>query len=181
METDAELIRASHGDHARFDGLVRRHHAAIFRFAARRVGPEAAADVAQDTFIRAFSARERFRPSGDSAEPWLFGIAANVLREHGRRERRQLELLARAQAVEGGAAEGVPGVSADLLRAVRALARREREVLVLHAWGELSSEEIAVALDVPAATVRTRLHRARRRLRKRLGDSLSELRIEEVK
>ncbi len=135
-------------------------------------------DLAQETFAVAFERRSSFNPSHESARPWLFGIAGNLLRHHGRTERRQLLAYARSgvdpasdpgfEAAEDRVDAGALGPA--LARALASLRHRDREVLLLHAWADLSYEEIARALGVPVGTVRSRLFRARRRIRKRLGE-----------
>ena len=88
--TDAELIAASASDPRSFAAIFDRHFADIDRYLARRVGASLAADLAADTFAIAFRSRARYDPSASDARPWLFGIAANLLRHHWRTERRRL-------------------------------------------------------------------------------------------
>ncbi len=123
---------------------------------------------------------ERFleRPS---AAPWLFGIATNLLRHHWRRERRQLRALARScvDPVVSEADEAVSRVDAaraapTLARGLASLKRGERDVLLLHVWAELSQAEVAEALELPEGTVRSRLSRARRRMREQISASGQE-------
>src|SRR5262245_22298254 len=88
--TDAELIRTSIVDPASFGKVFDRHYPAILRYIVRRLGPELAGDLASETFVVAFRRRAEYDSGRPSARPWLFGIAANLLREHHRAERRQL-------------------------------------------------------------------------------------------
>jgi RNA polymerase sigma factor (sigma-70 family) len=111
------------------------------------------------------------------------GIAANLLRHHWRNERRMLRAYARTgvdavlDEVEGhgqrmDAAAGFRAVAGE----IAGLRVRDREILLLHAWAELSDREIAQALGLPIGTVKSRLHRTRARLRNRIeGDGQSEL------
>ena len=127
-----------------------------------------------DTFRVAFERRETFDSARDSAAPWLYGIAANLLRRHRRSEARRLRATSRLAGVGGGDVPDEDRVidaadAAALLPAVAdvvvGLPEEEREVLQLFAWEGLSYDDIAVALDVPVGTVRSRLNRARRKVR----------------
>jgi RNA polymerase sigma factor (sigma-70 family) len=169
--TDAELISISIDTPEQFGGVFDRHYEAIRRFAWRRLGSGPADDIAAEVFARAFDARARFDHSVDDARPWLFGIATNLMRMHARSERRKLRAYARSgidphedfapAATDRAYADGE---RRDLLRALAGLKRRDREIVLLYAWGELSTGEIALALGIPAATVRTKLARSRDRL-----------------
>ena len=179
-QSDAEVIRASIQDPDAFRELFVRHYDALFSYFARRLGREAADDLAAEVFLRAFHLRARYDGSYPSARPWLYGIAANLLRRHRRTEERRLRAYAR-QAGERPAAQRVgwhedtderlDGEAAGpaLAKALAALTADQREVLLLFAWADLSYEEIALALGVPVGTVRSRLSRARERVRHALA------------
>jgi RNA polymerase sigma factor (sigma-70 family) len=161
--TDAAAIRRSLAEPAAFGVVFDRHFAAVHAFASRRVGAGLAEEVAAETFTRGFAARGRYDLAHELALPWLLGIASNVMRRHWRSERRRLAAYERAVVHERpGAAPDVVG--GEVLRAVARLPRRQREVVLLHAWADLSYDEIAHALGLPVGTVRSRLSRARRRL-----------------
>jgi RNA polymerase sigma factor (sigma-70 family) len=151
-------------DPRRIEPLYRAHFDAIFRFAACRVGRDAALDVAAETFAQALRRIDRLDPARD-ARPWLFGVAVNVLRHHHRTERRRLAAYARAQASELHHAHEVCGRDAGVADALLELQPGDRDALLLFAWADLSYEEIAAALDIPVGTVRSRINRARRLLR----------------
>jgi RNA polymerase sigma-70 factor, ECF subfamily len=85
-----------------------------------------------------------------------------VMRRHWRGERRRLAAYARA--VSHQPPDVLPDPDGDTIRAVARLPRRQREVVLLHAWADLSYEQIAIALNLPVGTVRSRLSRARRTL-----------------
>jgi RNA polymerase sigma-70 factor (ECF subfamily) len=161
-QTDAALIRASITHPEAFVAVFRRHYDAVHAFAGRRAGADQADEIASETFTRAFASRRSFRPFHADARPWLLGIATNVLRNHWRAEQRRLAGLARLRGDSGG--EGPDPPQFDLLGALGRLPRDDREVLFLLAWADLTYEEIAVALDVPVGTVRSRISRARRKL-----------------
>jgi RNA polymerase sigma-70 factor (ECF subfamily) len=160
--TDAELIGRSLGEPHAFGLVFDRHVTAVHAFVQRRVGRDLAEEVTAETFARGFAHRGRYDAAQEQALPWLLGIASNVMRRHWRSERRRLAAYARA--VQHERPEAEPDVDGDVMRAVARLPRRQREVLLLAAWADLSYAEIAHALDLPIGTVRSRLARARSRL-----------------
>lgn len=152
------------------------HYDAIHRYLHRRVGAAIAEELAAETFAVAFATWKRYDPTRPLA-PWLFGIATNLLRRHWRDEERMLRAYART-GVDPAAAtvEDEAIAAADAAASNRALAlglahlrAQERDVLLLHAWAELTDEEIAVALGVPLGTVKSRLSRGRSRVGNYLG------------
>jgi RNA polymerase sigma factor (sigma-70 family) len=175
--SDRDVIFSSRERPECFEAVFDRHATAIYRYLRRRVGAALAEELVAETFARAFRARRRFDHRRESALPWLYGIAANLLRMHRRAEERRLRAYARA------AERGVePPLSADsdhrldaaalrpaLAEALASLPYGQREVLLLHAWADLSHEAIAAALDISAGTVRSRLHRARVHVAERLA------------
>jgi RNA polymerase sigma-70 factor (ECF subfamily) len=177
--TDAQIIVTSESDPSRFGEIFDRHFPAIHRYVNRRVGRGLADDLASETFSVAFRNRGRFDPTRDDAGPWLYGIAANLLREHHRGERRRLLAYAKT-GVDPVMDECFDAVDARLDASVagpavaRALARLkpgDREALLLFAWAELTYREIAEALAIPVGTVRSRLSRARRQVHEILAAS----------
>ncbi|MFC8716626.1 RNA polymerase sigma factor [Kitasatospora sp. NPDC057198] len=182
-DSDAEVIRASLADPDRFGGIYDRHAEAVHRYLARRVGTAFADDLASETFLSAFRIRGRYDPERADARPWLYGIATNLLRRHRRTERSGYRAMARSgvDPLEAGEADDHADTVADRVTAAAraaetadALARltaKERDVLLLFAWAELTYPEIAEALGIPLGTVRSRLNRARRRLRTALDHS----------
>jgi RNA polymerase sigma-70 factor, ECF subfamily len=169
METDRELLTSPAG----FGTLFERHGRAIYNYCFRRTADwSAAEDITSVVFLEAWRKRKDVRPHGASVLPWLYGVATNVLRNRSRslrRHRAALERLPRGH--EPDFADDVAERLDDehLMRAVldtfRALPKRDQDVLALCVWSELSYEEAAVALDVPVGTIRSRLSRARARLR----------------
>jgi RNA polymerase sigma-70 factor, ECF subfamily len=166
--------QASVGD--RYRGLYAAHLHAILAYAVRRVrAPEDAADVVAETFLIAWRRSEQV-PDGDEARLWLYAVARRVLANHTRAEGRRSRLGARLRTELGDRMiEPDPADELIEVRAVRqALARlqpSDREVLELTAWEHLAPREIAVALELSPEAVRTRLHRARARLREQLRAS----------
>jgi RNA polymerase sigma-70 factor (ECF subfamily) len=177
VPSDGESIQASLEDPARFRLIFDRHVTAVYRYLYRRVGPDVVEELTADTFVIAFGIRERFE--GENALPWLYGIAANMVRRHlraeGRRERAHMRagaLIAVGFADDQiedrlDAAAAAPQLAAALER----LEPRDRDVLLLFAWEGLSYQEIAESLDIAVGTVASRLSRARRCMREYLGDT----------
>ncbi|HET9091029.1 MAG TPA: sigma-70 family RNA polymerase sigma factor [Acidimicrobiales bacterium] len=170
---DAAVIADSIGDPAGFAAIFERHFGLVYRYCARRIGPEAAEDAAGEVLCRAFEHRGRYDTSRPDAAPWLLGIARNVVADHLRASGRRTDAYARAAWRQGRPEANEPdGGREDELalvaEAVRHLPPGELEPLLLFAWEELSYADIALALAIPVGTVRSRLNRARRRLRRAL-------------
>lgn len=168
--SDAAVIAASLERPDAFAAIFDRHYRDVHRYLARRVGTELADDLAASTFTIAFEQRRRFRTEAELARPWLFGIATNLIRAHRRAEQRLLDTLAGlgSQLAVGAGEAGESPHGQVLAVALAELPRDQRDVLLLHAWAELSYEEIADTLGIPLGTVRSRLSRARGHLRARL-------------
>ncbi|MEV5570058.1 RNA polymerase sigma factor [Spirillospora sp. NPDC052269] len=174
MELSARArIRA--GDPAAFGELFDEHASVLYRYAVRVTGDWAAAeDIVSLTFLEAWRVRGRIRLDGESLRPWLFGIATNVLRNASRSARRHeaaLNRMPRRDVVPDFSDELVGRLAdAEELAAARTalgrLRKAEREVFTLCVWAGLNYAEAASALGVPQGTVRSRLSRARTRLRK---------------
>ena len=179
--SDAQLMARSLEEPEAFGGIFDRHGDALLRYLVRRVGTTTAEGLLGETFRAAFEARARFDPGRASALPWLYGIASNLLLKHHRTEARRLRATARL-ASEPDAADAPRVAEAACARvelervaaAIETLPATERAVLLLFAWEGQGYPEIAEALEVPVGTVRSRLHRARARLRERIGSSGKE-------
>ena len=181
MADDGQLWdRVRSGDAEAFGGLYERHARAVQSYCLWRTADlPVAEDTTATVFLEAWRNRGRLALTTDSAAPLLMGIATNVLRHRWRSQRRHRDALGRLRGV-GHAPEDLEAETiarVDAIRqvreggeAIRALPRREREVLALLAWGDLSYGEIATALGLPIGTVRSRLARAR----ERLGDSFPD-------
>jgi RNA polymerase sigma factor (sigma-70 family) len=175
---DASVIMRSRHEPEAFSALFTRHAATIQRYVTRRLGPDAADDVVADTFLLAFRQRDSYDPARADALPWLYGIATNLIGRHRRDEVRLYRALARTGADEVTApftdqVDSAVTASMASRRLAAALARLPaayRDPLLLFVWGDLSYEETAIALGVPKGTVRSRISRARARLRRTLGD-----------
>jgi RNA polymerase sigma factor (sigma-70 family) len=179
VPNDSELIVASLGEPEAFAQLFDRHYAAIAGFLRRRLDRSRADELAAETFLRAFAARDRYDRARADARPWLFGIASNLLSHARRSEVQRWRALAhhqRAAVTDDGldhvdARLDAAAISHVLADALASLSAGDRDVLLLYAWAELSYEQIADALDIPVGTVRSRLSRARRAVRQQLQDA----------
>jgi RNA polymerase sigma factor (sigma-70 family) len=175
---DHLVIRRSADDPEAFGAIFDRHATTVHRYLARRAGPTLADDLTAEVFLIAFRARGKYDLTQPDALPWLYGIAANLLRGHQRSEIRQYRALARTgvdPALEGPAdlVAGRVTAAAHVRALAAALARltvREREVLTLVSQAQLTYPEVARALGVPVGTVRSRLHSARQRIHRALAD-----------
>ena len=173
-EPDAAVIAASLAVPARFGAIFDRHATVLHRYLVRRLGPDEGESLVGEVFRVAFEKRHTYDLSRANARPWLYGIATNMVAKHRRREARRLRATARLagrRLAPDDLADRVTGAldATDLwhrvAEAVSALPEPERDALLLHVWEGLAYEDIAAAQGVPVGTVRSRLHRARRRLR----------------
>jgi RNA polymerase sigma-70 factor (ECF subfamily) len=170
---DRECIARSMTEPAAFAIIFERHFTVIHRYLARRAGRDAADDLASEVFTIAFSRRADFNPAYESALPWLYGIGGNLLHANRRRAKRDQALLVRSPEPEAPTPFEEPvDRSLDARRRFQGLEGRlrrlspgDRDALLLYAWEDLSYPEIAAALEIPIGTVRSRLHRVRRKLR----------------
>jgi len=174
--TDAALIARSLAHPRAFANVFDRHWRAIHAFCTSRAGA-AGEDLAAEAFRIAFDERARFDLRCDDARPWLYGIATNLLRRHFRgaeRARRAIPLTPAGRG-EDPADDALGRIEAErlgpqLAAALAELTADERDALLLVAWAGLGYEEIALALGVPIGTVRSRIHRARTRVRAHLPE-----------
>jgi RNA polymerase sigma factor (sigma-70 family) len=178
-DTDAAIIRQSRLEPECFAAIFDRYYPQIHRYAARRLGHSLADDVAAETFLIAFARRDAYDVSWPSARAWLYGITSHLISGHHRAEQRRYRAMARvsADAVSDGLADQVArrvdagARRAVLMTALAGIAQGDRDVLLLVACADLSSEETGQALGIPAGTARSRLHRARRQIRAALGEA----------
>jgi len=158
-----------------FADSFRAEYPALHRYLRRRVGAAAADDLASETFAIAYARWGSFDQSR-SLRPWLYGIASNLAQHQWRSERRKLLAYARTgvDAATSDLDDTLGRVDADAQRrqlaaALAALRDEDRNILLLHAWAELTDAEIATALSLPVGTVKSRLHRTRTQLGNRLS------------
>jgi RNA polymerase sigma-70 factor, ECF subfamily len=178
-EGDAEerrlIDRSAAGDQEAFRQLVLRYHRLVINVAFRALGELALAeDVAQDVFIKVYKALPTYRHD-KPFKHWLHRVAANTVTDSLRRRRPVISLDGLEHSlVSAGSDPQDVAARHDLQRAVRyaiaSLPSHYRDTIALQAFGELSYDEIAKALDIPLGTVMSRLNGAKRLLRDRLGD-----------
>ena len=178
--SDADVIAASLEQPARFGDIFDRHATSLHRYFVRRLGPFDAEALVGDVFRIAFEKRDGYDRSRPNARPWLYGIGTNLLARHRRGEERRIRAVARLAAQRVPVVDLADGVSDTVdagalwprvADAVALLPDAERDALILHVWENLSYDEVAEALGVPVGTVRSRLHRARARIRELVGAS----------
>jgi RNA polymerase sigma-70 factor (ECF subfamily) len=149
----------------RFVDVYSSYYDRVYAYAARRLGAQAAEDVAAETFTIAW---RRLEHVPAEPLPWLYGVARNVVMRHRSGHARQ-DAAARALAAEPRAAATSEGDDDPALwEAWETLGERDREALALVAWEELTVRDAARVLGCPAAVFSVRLHRARKRLERRL-------------
>jgi RNA polymerase sigma-70 factor (ECF subfamily) len=174
VESDAAVITASLTDSTRFGVIFDRHATVLFRYLVRRVGPHEADGLLGELFRIAFERRSTFDAARPDARPWLYGIATRLLLNHRRREVRRMHATARLLGLTPSNDDGTDPIAArldaaamwpNIAEAIGELPAGERSALLLHVWEGLSYDEIATSLEIPVGTVRSRINRARKRMR----------------
>ena len=176
-------FRARSGDGEAFGALYRRYQSGIYTFIRGQVREaELAADLTQDTFVRAWESLPRLRQEG-AFRGWLYRIAANLVRDEVKSGRARLEVTESTLAGEDGSRlpepagkEGVPEemlaseeMKEEVRRALDSLPAEQRAAVVMHHMEGMGMSEIAEAMGVRPGTVMSRLARAREALRKQLS------------
>lgn len=181
------------GRRASFEDEALPHSDAVYRFALRLSGsPDQAADLVQDTFLRAFKSWEGYTP-GTQCKSWLFTICRNVYLRHRDRGQRHDEIVAENVAMDRSGTEVVNPlwsavaqsdpegnffssfVDETILEAIGRLPEEFRTAVVLSDVEGLNYAEIAEIMDVPVGTVKSRLFRGRRQLQRTLYDYALEM------
>ena len=179
----ADMERLAAGHDAALNELMERHATPVFHFLCRMLGNEDDAnDLAQETFVRVFRARDSFR-TNEKFSAWLYTIAANLARNHFRWRSRHpnVSLETESPGTDQTLGATIPGenpapneqaLAAERAAAVRAAVGRLpedlREAIVLCEWEERSVAETAVILETTPKAIESRLYRARQTLRERL-------------
>jgi RNA polymerase sigma-70 factor (ECF subfamily) len=142
----------------------------VMAYCLRRTNETAAADAVAEVYAVAWRRRRRLPADDEEAVLWLLGVAHRVLANQARGQRRWARLLVRMAAhTDPPAHHDEHADGGELGAAMAELPAADQEVLRLAYWDDLSRREIAAVLEIPVGTVDTRLHRARQRLRQRLG------------
>lgn len=159
---------------ARFEEIYDAYSGLILAYAAQRTSdPNDAADIVAETFVVAWRRIDDV-PDGEQARPWLYGVARRVLSRHHRSAHRRGRLDERLTSelprlLDGASPLPAEGPDREAIAAAFAeLSDSDRELLTLVAWDGLGRDEIAVILGRSRATVRVRLHRARKRFAQQL-------------
>ncbi|HEY0390842.1 MAG TPA: sigma-70 family RNA polymerase sigma factor [Solirubrobacterales bacterium] len=156
----------------RFARLYRDNARRILGYALRRCpDPEDAAEIVAETFLAAWRRLPEV-PLGEEGRLWLYGTARLVLanQRRGERRRNRLNEHLRAELSRQLPVETTEDPKGALLEALTALEEPDRELLMLVGWEELTPAQAARVLGVSSLAARSRLHRARRRLRARLAE-----------
>jgi RNA polymerase sigma-70 factor (ECF subfamily) len=184
METDARRLAAEARDRVRFEEEALELADQVYRVARGLVGSrEEAEDLVQDTYARAFRSWQQFTP-GTNLRAWLLRILTNLNIDRARRQQRRPEtqpleegdyfLYNKLEAEAGGALEEEEVVERlsqhDIVSALSAVPHDFRDVLVLVDIGDFTYQDAAQILDIPVGTVMSRLHRARRVLKRELAE-----------
>src|ERR1700742_2168667 len=167
---DAELIgRSLGGDQDAFVEVVRRHEAAVGAYLARRAGRDRAEDLLGEVWVAAYTSRAAYDRAFPDAGPWLFGVAHNTLRRHWR-SRPAEEPVADMTSLAPGwdpwtAVDRRVDAESVLRQALALLPPRQREILTLVAWEDLTVADAGRVLGMPPGSARRVLHEARMALR----------------
>ncbi|MEV7536917.1 RNA polymerase sigma factor [Streptomyces hydrogenans] len=174
--------RVRSGDRAAFDEIFNEHARAVYAHAVRTTGDGAVAeDVMSLTFLEAWRLRDKLAEEVRSVRGWLLGIATNVMRNIARAARRHRDAMSRLLPPEPlpDFSDELVGQMSDsqrlaaVVRALGRLKRGEREVFTLVVWSGLGYAAAAEALSIPVGTVRSRLSRAREKLRGLVEEELA--------
>jgi RNA polymerase sigma-70 factor, ECF subfamily len=175
QETDEGILRlARQGDERCFLLLFERHREVVFRLAYRLAGSSVAEDITHDCFVSLLSGPARFDAMQGSLRTYLYGVVRNLARKHYWLHHDDTDFDEWSEEFAGGDPVATrlmieQETSALVQEAILSLPIAQREALVLFQYEELSLEEIARILNVTAGTVKSRLHRARERLRRVLA------------
>jgi len=176
---EGELLRrAGKGDEPAFQLLYERHRTPVFRFACRMLGSAAAAeDVTQECFLSVLRRPEAFEPGRASLRTYLCAIARHLALKQLRRWGQETTTDDPPEGADGEGPDPLRQVieaeaAQAVRRAVESLPPLQREVVVLFEYEGMSLAETAAVCDVDVGTVKSRLHRARERLRRTLAPLL---------
>jgi RNA polymerase sigma-70 factor (ECF subfamily) len=174
--SDAELIqRTGAGDRSAFEKLYKRYSRPVFALALRRLGDRGRAeDALQETFVSIWRSARTYKPERGPGAPWLYGVARNAIVDRSRARNEPP-----AEAPDEPSLDKSPEDRAEgswlrwrVHRALETLPEREREVIALAYWSDLSQSEVAAKLGIPLGTVKTRTRAALARLAEALEEEV---------
>lgn len=168
--TEMEQVSATPEDRRRFERIYDEHVSAVLAWSLRRCDRETAQDVVADTFLVAW---RKIGSVPDEARPWLLTVARNHLQNARRSDLRRSETLTRlASTLPPAPSLGSPDdLPAEIAAAIGALSPRDRELILLIAWDDLTIVQAARVVGCTPVAARLRLHRARRHLARQLATS----------
>jgi RNA polymerase sigma factor (sigma-70 family) len=172
LELELLAIRCQLGEPAAFDELVDRWHAPLWRYLRRMVdADETAEELLQETWLRIVRGMAKLREP-KSLVPWMFGIARRTLMD-------QLRQRYKHASLHDAFTDELPVPEAEIdnrddvnqvIRELEKLPLPQRELITLYYLEELSIDEVAHVLEIPAGTVKSRLYHARNRLKQKFLD-----------
>jgi RNA polymerase sigma-70 factor (ECF subfamily) len=167
-ETDADLlVRVAERDREAFELLYSRYVRSIFGLALRRLRDrQRAEDAVQETFTAIWRSAASYRPERGPAAPWLYAVARNAIVDRLRARVEPASEVPEMVSAEPGPLDRAESsfVAWRVHRALEELPEKEREVLELAYWSEMSQSEVADYLNIPLGTVKTRTRSALSRL-----------------
>ena len=176
-ETDADLlVRVADRDREAFDLLYSRYVRSIFGLAMRRLRDRhRAEDAVQETFAAVWRSAASYRPERGPAAPWLYAVARNAIVDRLRARIEPASEVPEMVSSEAGPADRAEAsfVSWRVHRALEELPEKEREVIELAYWSEMSQSEVADYLNIPLGTVKTRTRSGLSRLAELLEGELA--------
>jgi RNA polymerase sigma-70 factor (ECF subfamily) len=162
--SDGELIqRTGAGDRSAFEKLYKRYARPVFGLALRRLGDRGRAeDAVQETFVSVWRSAGTYKPERGPGAPWLYGVARNAIVDRSRARNEPAVEAPDVASLERGPDERAETawVQWRVHRALETLPEREREVIALAYWSDLSQSEVADKLGIPLGTVKTRTRSA---------------------
>jgi RNA polymerase sigma-70 factor (ECF subfamily) len=162
--SDGELIqRTGNGDRGAFEKLYGRYARSVFGLALRRLGDRGRAEEAvQETFVSIWRSAATYKPERGPGAPWLYGVARNAIVDRSRARSEPPAETPDEPSLESGPDERAEQAWTQwqVHRALEALPEREREVIALAYWSDLSQSEVAARLGIPLGTVKTRTRSA---------------------
>ncbi len=171
------MLRAAGGSREAFEELIARHQRGLLNFFSRMGAYTEAEDLVQETFLRVFRYRRRYRPTAKFTT-FLYVLGRNVWADLGRkaarRERLDASLQTDAEITPRDEGKGGGGARLDVQSALNRLSPKLREVVVLNVYRGLSYQEVADTLGIPLGTVKSRLNLALHELRKFFDEDKAE-------